>query len=309
MLTDKLMVKGEIKVAFLYLTDAEKGEMDTMEAALPFSQILDIDGLSEDCSCDIRLEILSTQVQMNPAVSGNDGSFEVELRACLFASANQTQMLTPIEDAYSTSYELITQTRPVTFYGRVGSICENFSTRGSVAVSTDRIASVVDTWCDNISTSVASKEGRLTISGRALIGMLTADSNEEVSYLEAPVDFVLTRDYPNTENLIAEPEISILSVGFRVTGSEELELRLELKCCAEVNANTTATVLTQIEPNESQPKVQEDSCALTIYYAEEGEVIWEIARRYNTSEEAIRQENNLSEETVPERTMLLIPAI
>ena len=50
-------------------------------------------------------------------------------------------------------------------------------------------------------------------------------------------------------------------------------------------------------------------CALRICYGEAGDRIWDIAKTYSTSMEAVMQENGLNEEILPGRTMLLIPLI
>lgn len=49
--------------------------------------------------------------------------------------------------------------------------------------------------------------------------------------------------------------------------------------------------------------------AMTIYYADAGENIWSIAKRYNTSLSAVMEENGLEEEILPEKQIVLIPMI
>ena len=60
--------------------------------------------------------------------------------------------------------------------------------------------------------------------------------------------------------------------------------------------------------DETHPKPQR-TAALTIFFARKGESLWEIARQYSTSMEAIMEENSLSEEILPENRMLMIPMV
>ncbi|MEG0978834.1 MAG: LysM peptidoglycan-binding domain-containing protein, partial [Oscillospiraceae bacterium] len=60
--------------------------------------------------------------------------------------------------------------------------------------------------------------------------------------------------------------------------------------------------------NEEQGK-KKQKAALTIYFSQGGENVWDIARRYNTTVEAIMRENSLADEQVSEKAMLLIPGI
>ena len=51
------------------------------------------------------------------------------------------------------------------------------------------------------------------------------------------------------------------------------------------------------------------NAGLTVYFADAGEEIWDIARRYNTTVEAVEQENGITGETVAQKCMLLIPGV
>ena len=66
-------------------------------------------------------------------------------------------------------------------------------------------------------------------------------------------------------------------------------------------------IISEIRADEDRPRARDTSAALSIYYADPGESLWDIARAYCTSVDAIRQENNLTGEFVESRGMLLIP--
>ena len=51
------------------------------------------------------------------------------------------------------------------------------------------------------------------------------------------------------------------------------------------------------------------SPALTVYYCEGGEKIWDIAKRYSTTVELIKRENGIDGDTVAKKRMLLIPCV
>ncbi|MBR5437553.1 MAG: LysM peptidoglycan-binding domain-containing protein, partial [Clostridia bacterium] len=49
--------------------------------------------------------------------------------------------------------------------------------------------------------------------------------------------------------------------------------------------------------------------ALCIYYADKGERLWDIAKRYNTSEQLIREENGITTVRTEKETMIMIPCV
>ena len=66
--------------------------------------------------------------------------------------------------------------------------------------------------------------------------------------------------------------------------------------------------VTSIECADTESK-KSGGAALTVYFADAGEEIWDIARRYNTTVEAVEQENGITGETVAQKCMLLIPGV
>ena len=56
-------------------------------------------------------------------------------------------------------------------------------------------------------------------------------------------------------------------------------------------------------------KVRDGDYALKLYYGVENEEIWDIAKRYSTSVDAIMEENDLYSERLEQNGMLLIPIV
>ena len=106
-------------------------------------------------------------------------------------------------------------------------------------------------------------------------------------------------------NVRADVKISGLS--FRITGDNSIEIRADLNLCGAVYENVCVRGITAAEYSEDRPRGKDRAAALTLYYADEGESLWDIACAYCTSAEAVRLENNMSEDTVSARGMILIP--
>ena len=73
------------------------------------------------------------------------------------------------------------------------------------------------------------------------------------------------------------------------------------------------SVMEQITVDEAKPIQREDDCSLTIYYADPGETLWDIAKRYHTGMQSVMEANaqiELSEDSsISGREMLLIPIL
>ena len=60
---------------------------------------------------------------------------------------------------------------------------------------------------------------------------------------------------------------------------------------------------------EDRPKERSDEYALRIYYSCGSLDCWSVAKRYNTTVEAIMRENEIEDENAPLSGMVLIPTV
>ena len=188
-IADKVIVKGEMVINILYLTDVEAGTLDTAQFTEPFSQIIDLDGVSDDCICDVRLELLSMQAQLTPSTADEPAQLEAEIHAEATAIAKCCGPVPMITDAYSTQYETAIQKKVVSLEKRIDRINETFLCKGSIPASAESIASVTDVWCDVVSASASAHDGKLEISGRVNVCLLALDAENVPHYFEGMLDY------------------------------------------------------------------------------------------------------------------------
>ena len=110
-----------------------------------------------------------------------------------------------------------------------------------------------------------------------------------------------------TDNLSVQPEISVISTGYTISGDSRLEIRLEMAVNAAVYECSEINLVNNISIDENKPISKSDSAALTVYFAESGENVWEIARRYLANTDEIRRLNELDGDQLTQTKMLLIP--
>ena len=94
-------------------------------------------------------------------------------------------------------------------------------------------------------------------------------------------------------------------MGFRINTKNSIEIKSEISIKATVSSIDNFKVIDDISADEEN--IRSKDASLTIYYADKGESIWDIARSYCTSVDAIKLENDLSEDVLQKRGMLLIP--
>ncbi len=307
-IANKLILKGEALIKVLYVSDMESGEMNTMEYAVPISQIVDVDGVEEGSVCDARLDVLNHDLQIRTDSMGDDTLLAAELKLVATVDAYAQSEVELVTDAYSTEVALDLEKKQTTIEQLVELIGDTFIDKKSLDLSEGGISSMIDLWNEMAVVSAHAENGQLLFKGKLNACILGMDAENTPMYLERVIDFEMARDWSGRpENIRCDCEVSVLSMNYRISSDGSLEVKTELKITAAVYAEASCQAVVDVVPDESRPMAKDTSAALTIYYADAGEALWNIARAYCTSVEAIKRENDLDCDILEDRGMLLIP--
>lgn len=276
---------------------------------MPISQIIEIDGAEEECTADAVLTVSALEIAAKTDATGALRLLDTSVFLCAQISLYAECESDIITDAYSTQYEIDLQKRSVEFR----SICDRFSDtylcRGTPDTAGSGIAQIVDMTCQELQYSADVQDNTLRIQGTVRIGLLYRDRENQWGFTDRSFDFTYTRAVAATgEHLLCQPHITVSGVSFLLGTEDKVDARVELDISGIVFSAKTVQAVADIQIDEENRKRQKHA-ALTIYFAQEGESVWEIARRYNTTSEAITAENKLTSDTVDTKCKLLIPRV
>ncbi len=301
-LSDKIMLKGDAVLRLLYVTDIETGTQDSMTFHIPYSQVIDAQGISDISRNDIQLEVMNYDVSLKSEYDESSTLVTLDAKICATVLAYEEKSVEVIDDVYSTVCELELTEKPCR-YSRIAAMPDSdISVRQEVKTDDHAIGKIMDVWCDSISF-LRSADG---VKGKVNCCILAQDKDNVPFYAERPLEFShpAAIQTPNTE---ARLEIHCKSLNFRITGDNTLELKADLKMKGLVMENKVCRCITGVVGNEEKKREKDKNAALTLYYADGGEELWSIARQYCTSVEAIKLENGLTEDVIQARSMILIP--
>lgn len=80
MMPGKVILKGEVLLCTLYANDTVAGTMDRVEHEIPFSQIVDVDGLDEEWFCDCRADVTVCDVHITQNPNGENVLLSVSIK-------------------------------------------------------------------------------------------------------------------------------------------------------------------------------------------------------------------------------------
>ena len=304
----KIIVKGELEV-FLEYQPQEEDARQSVRYQLPVSQMLDVDGAGEECLCHVQFDLLWSALHPQTDADGltrtASGEFTLGLR-CILLRENT---ILPVTDAYSTQYELQMSQKSSALLLALGAMPQTCDLEQAAQLP-EYLKEPVDFWCETGALSASVQEQTLLVSGKLRYCMLGTDADGAPVYFEQAQD--VAQEYQletKADSYLTELFITVQDCQYEIQEKNKLQYHCKLQVDGMVLGVIPVSFITGIKVDETREKKRENQSAMTIYYADAGENIWSIAKRYNTSLSAVMEENGLEEEILPEKQIVLIPMI
>lgn len=300
----KILLKGELKVCVLYCADTKEAQLEHINHTMPISQIVETGDVDDSFNITIEPDVRMLIVNAKTDSSGQNRLLEISAKVSAFIRATKEDTVSYISDCYCTCYESSAKYETFDFYTSLGNIAAKKSAEAVVDLSGQSVKEIVDIkQCDS-TCSVSSSGDKCECSANVVFAILLVDSKGRLQYLErnAQVSFdaVLKESFVKiscdalleTDNITAEPM------------GEKLKIKFDCSVLGEIYSVNSRRILEEVSADENAPK-QPSEAAITLYYCSKGESVWEIAKRYNSSEKKIEEENGVKG-TVEEDMMLII---
>lgn len=293
---DKAVFKGELHISCLW--ESEEEQLLSHRWSVPFSQYATMDRDIEDCQLCTQLCLLSADTQPD----SHDGSrllCAVEICAQTMATGISKQVL--IEDAYCTDGEL----EPTYVQQKLTACLDRQQFRETAELRSEiKAESILSAYVYPGKALRRRTDGeRVHLEQTICCDLLYYDEQQHLCNcsLKTPVEL----DIPLQENASCRIEQILCGEGQCSLLGGEIVVRVPVELTVESSAEHSLKVVSggEIKPSEATGKRP----SLILRFTEEAEELWEIAKSCKTSQTAIREANELTGETVPANTLLLIP--
>ncbi len=295
---DKVIIKGEAAVSCLYTVGEMIGDFDSVQSIIPFNEIIDVEGAEENSIGDAECEIVGLRCEIGDMVM----NVEIEARAVAGVYNNITVNL--LKDAYSKEGAVTVGRAELPIESLADKM--NFSETVKSVVEADLAdARISDITAKPVIKNITAANGALVIEGDLNVSVY-ATTGDEYRFSDKSVPFSVTKSFDaGDKNMRCEAGVCAHGITFTVPSDNSLEVRAELVFNILVFSAESYTVIEQITPDESA-----EGCGLgskvVLYYAEGGESLWDIAKRYHTSVDIIRRDNELEDAAIKDGKMIII---
>ena len=303
----KVILKGDLVLDLFYLS-AEDESPQAMQYTLPISQIVDIAGVEESCVCDARICTVSCEIQPKADLDGETTMLSAEVTLCATVRAYRREEAAAVSDAYSTAAQAEYTQRPVNTMRLVSEVNGEHAYREQMELP-QGAERVLDMWCVSAYTGCRVENGEAKLGVKLDLCMFAMDEENNPAYFEKGVELEHTVELRGgEETLYADIAAQAGACAFSVSGAG-MEISCPVQMSGMLFAVVKNTVMSELSVDDSKPRQPGAAAALTIYFAQAGECVWDIAKRYQTSVAAVMEENAIEQETLPGRATLLIPMV
>ena len=304
----KLLIKGDAVTDICYLTEGGKNELHCFSHSMPISQIVDLRQVPDSALCRIRLKVSQQLCSVKTDSSGSNRLVDISLRVSAFIVAYEKTEREVITDCYCTQYEAEEVFEKPLLICPVREINEARQIKGEIELSSPA-KEISFVRCTEITKNIKCDENGAYFDCSALVFIMYIDENGVPCCQEKNLNFDFSYSLvKKCSNPVAAFWVECTDISAVRTVGDKAEITLDFNVSGNVYGNYDGRILKSLTAFEDKPK-QNGSAALTVYFADKGEMLWDIARDHNSTVELIMKENALKGQTVTENIMLMIPCV
>ena len=317
LISGKIVTKGELRLQILYCTD--QNSIEQMEYALPISAVIDAPGADDGCVCSAGYAVCELEILPKLGEDGQNTRFELNAQVVATAEVCRRTEIAVADDCYSTRYACEGHNRPLSFLSLLQQVEEKCLYKGEIEL-TDGVDSIIAGWGSVTVSAVSFEEENGEYKAQLHLSlnlcMLAYDDSAGIQFYDKTekldCSFPVSGVDAQEQRLLFCPQLTVTGFDYsRSAGA--LQVRCEVLVRGCICQLKKCSVMEEIVVDEQKPVEREDDCSLTIYYADPGENLWEIAKAYHTAMQSVLEANSQlelsQEDAVSKREMLLIPIL
>ena len=305
-INNKALLKGNCIVTVNYLPDGSENP-ECCEFSLPVSQIIETEGLKENSEVNIRNLITNFEAVPRVDAAGEMRLIDINLRVQSVLTAFEKSKISFIKDCYSTEFPLKTENRKTEICEFVESFKTDFTNKVVLESIGVTVEEVLCAWCSDLKYNFTMNGENCVLSGSYQACVIYKDSENQIDIIQKPIEFDyalnLKKQY---QRIMTLGDAQLTACSCSVSGESRLEMKTEIILSADVFAIRTVDYISKADVEETADTCR-NSCALTVCFCDKGDNLWNIARRYNTTVEAIKCENGIDDDEIAENKMILVP--
>lgn len=307
--TDELLLRGEIQVFCLYESMEEKA--DWVEQTVPFEGKVDCYGADDTMYHYLYADLVDNTLDVRMDEDGEMRIFGVEAVLEIRYTVYEEEKMEVLEDLYALNKELQLKTEPLELESLV---MQNHSKcKLTEQLSLPELKDTLLQICHS-SGNIQVESTELVPEGIRIEGVL----NVCFLYIKADdeMPFDVWQGMVPFSHVIENSEIgedmkydiggTLEQLGVGLLGNEEVEVKAVLSFQIFLRRPVKLANIVDVEAVPLDKKEMENAPGIIGYIVKDGDDMWSLAKKYHTTEEGIREVNDLENTTLRTGDRILI---
>lgn len=285
---NKIMVKGDILLKLMYLSENEEEGIRNTNLEVPFTGMVEFDSISEKSKFAIEYILEDLEVSLNKEITSTK-AISVEYRIGADITQYEEEEVSYVDDFYSQYEELEYEEKKYDVIKDINRISYEIEVKENIGKISEQ-TKIIDYRTDlsNVN-AIASISNGIKVNGNIKIDLLMQDTQTreiESKNIELLVDKEFRKDdidlTRNNEIAISLKDVKISqnesSIDVNLILNLDIDSRLEGQIRVIDNLTTNKIDMTNLD-------------SMNIYIVKENDDLWNIAKKYKTSVENLEKIN------------------
>ncbi len=285
---------GELTVKCLCENESE---MITLSKSVPIYEEVALDGASTNDSANATVRCVSLSISSEESDQGAQIFFDAVCEIDCEVMRNADVTLT--KDAYSTKSPMETKYKEIDVYSLVKASNTSFSINENVKRKSKDALEVVDVCLDTVFEKCDIKGERACFIGRLCATVIGKTLSETEEYVCENYDIAIK--YETDLGKVCDDIISRASFGALLTSAkysdDKFMISAEIYPCITAIEKSSVSILDSATLKKDTEYKTDASC-VRVFFPKDGDVLWEIAKKYHTTKEKIIEQNSLDGENI-----------
>ncbi|WP_237266884.1 DUF3794 and LysM peptidoglycan-binding domain-containing protein [Thermoclostridium stercorarium] len=294
-------LEAVLAINILYRPDNDSTQLENEYFEIPVSKSLELDKYYTNLSVNTVLKTLTVKPDedLDGLLTRVRVDAEINAEYILYSREN----VNLVNDAYATDYDFELEKMPVTVSVEEKDITENVQINANIPLECggENLEEILSVGVKPKLLSVGNDTAEVEINGCLDVFVLygTGTDMRIVRGANQEVQFTHRVALPETNaRYDIDPQIQINDAGFDIASKTELGIKTDVAIKIHLSRKSEINVVTGIKG--IKPVEKKENPPLIIYYTQDGDTLWSIARKYRVSIQKIMNDNGMTEEIEPE---------
>ena len=299
----KVMIQGELHLNTLYAAANETGSVLCVHHSVPFTEIAEAPGADEQTVVNVHYDVSEITSNIKGDLNGDTKIISMESVICACVKVSKTVTESLVDDCYFLNGDTETKRQTMKMCEYVTSENAKITSRQTVEMPKNvKIKEIVSCNAKPILKESKWENGAVKLNGVLVTYLIYRDDKDSLRC-------AVTESELYWEKAISEPcsVETFLNIENINTSKDENTAQILVDIGLFANALKNKEVSILVDCVQKEDEITNTSPTMVVYFAKDGDTVWDVAKKYRTKSQLIKDANGLEAEKIEKGRRLLIP--